>query len=211
VRQALRQLVAQGRLVPLGGRGTYATTLRKKPIGLVGYGDQAESWRDRLLSFRAMQPPASVARTLKLRPRERATLLRRLRESDTSSTTGAAPRMVPTALDSIWVPERVLCVPRNANAKGAAVARLLARDYRIAPSRVVQELRAARASPRTALLLEIPTGCPLFLVRRTAFDEQGRPFELLESLLRGDRYAVEADLRAPQVTSTSSARSSRRR
>ena len=45
-------------------------------------------------------------------------------------------------------------------------------------------------------LLDLRTGSPALHIQRTTYDQQGRPFEYLESFFRGDKYVYYAELRS---------------
>jgi GntR family transcriptional regulator len=45
--------------------------------------------------------------------------------------------------------------------------------------------------------LGVPVGSPALLIERITYDADGRPFEYVKSVYRGDRYRVAARLRAP--------------
>ena len=50
-----------------------------------------------------------------------------------------------------------------------------------------------------AQVFGVPDGTPAFAVRRTAYLQDGRPIEYVESLLRGDRYILDVELEAPDI------------
>jgi GntR family transcriptional regulator len=45
--------------------------------------------------------------------------------------------------------------------------------------------------------LGVPIGSPALLIERITYDADGRPFEYVKSVYRGDRYRVAARLRTP--------------
>jgi GntR family transcriptional regulator len=49
-------------------------------------------------------------------------------------------------------------------------------------------VETALASPAEAQLLEVETGLPMLLIRRTAHDTDGRAVEFTRSVYRGDRF-----------------------
>lgn len=51
-----------------------------------------------------------------------------------------------------------------------------------------QTLETVPASPQVASLVEADAGTPMLLLTRTTRDEEGRVFEFVRSLYRGDRY-----------------------
>jgi len=57
-----------------------------------------------------------------------------------------------------------------------------------------QVIRTRMATAEEALLLEIPTGAPVFVIDRTSCDQEERPVEHLHALWRGDRYDLQIRL-----------------
>jgi GntR family transcriptional regulator len=57
-----------------------------------------------------------------------------------------------------------------------------------------QVIRTRLATDEEALLLEIPTGAPVFVIERTSFDQKEKPVEYLHALWRGDRYDLQIRL-----------------
>jgi GntR family transcriptional regulator len=53
---------------------------------------------------------------------------------------------------------------------------------------------AALADEATAALLQIPVGSAVFAVERVTFTLNEKPFEFVQSTVRGDRYAIVLDL-----------------
>ncbi|MFF0487681.1 GntR family transcriptional regulator [Nocardia sp. NPDC003482] len=58
-----------------------------------------------------------------------------------------------------------------------------------------ERVETVLASPREAALLECTTALPMILLHRRTVDTDGRPIERVRSLYRGDRIAFEAVLR----------------
>ncbi|MCM6773998.1 GntR family transcriptional regulator [Nocardia sp. CDC159] len=58
-----------------------------------------------------------------------------------------------------------------------------------------ERIETVLASPREAALLECSTALPMILLHRRTVDSGGRPIERVRSLYRGDRIAFEALLR----------------
>ncbi len=58
-----------------------------------------------------------------------------------------------------------------------------------------ERIETVLASPREAALLECTTALPMILLHRRTVDADGRPIERVRALYRGDRIAFEAQLR----------------
>jgi GntR family transcriptional regulator len=72
--------------------------------------------------------------------------------------------------------------------------RILSQKYRVTPTRASQSLDATGCPVGEAALLEVRKGSPVLHIHRTTYDQNGRPFEQVESFYRGDRYIFYAEL-----------------
>ena len=80
---------------------------------------------------------------------------------------------------------------------------LLRTRYGLDPARARETYFAVAADSATAALLGIAVGSPIFSVERVTSLDNGRPFEFVQSAMRGDRYSIVLDLsasHAPQTT-----------
>jgi len=68
-----------------------------------------------------------------------------------------------------------------------SIYRILESEYSVCLAQASQSYEPTMANEEESDLLKIPLGAPLMLVRRTAFDKQGRPVEHAKDLYRGDR------------------------
>jgi GntR family transcriptional regulator len=59
-----------------------------------------------------------------------------------------------------------------------------------------ERIETVLATPREALLIGTPPALPMLLLHRRSWDQQGRPFERVRTLYRGDRFSFTADLEA---------------
>jgi len=66
--------------------------------------------------------------------------------------------------------------------------------YHLYPTRARETYIAALADASAAAMLEIPAGSPVFMVERVTFMQNERPFEFVQSTVRGDRYSIVLDL-----------------
>lgn len=190
VRQALHQLVAEGRLVRIHGRGTYVATspLKKQLLPLVGFSEDmlARGQRPgaRVLRFEAATASLAVSQALHLSAGEEILVLRRLRLANGR----------PMALETVHLPEKLCPGLIGENLEDRSLYQLLGQKYGIRPGRAVQQWQAVACPPGDAKLLDVRRGSPVLQIQRTTFEPEGRPFEYLESFFRGDRYVFQAEL-----------------
>ncbi len=81
--------------------------------------------------------------------------------------------------------------------KNASLYHLLTEKWGVIPTRAEQQMEAALCSQRRQTQLELGENAPVLKIRRTTYDQHGRPFEYVESTYRADRYVLHAELAAP--------------
>jgi GntR family transcriptional regulator len=191
VRQAIHQLVSEGRLLRAHGRGTFVahSPLRKWLLPLVGFSEDIASRGQRpgarVLRFEVVPAPSIVARELHLAEGDRVVVLKRLRLADG----------VPMAVETVHAPESMFPGLVKESLENRSFYALLERRYGIRPARAWQDWQAVACPRPDAKLLGIRAGSPVLQIGRTTFEPGGRAFEYLASFFRGDRYVYYAELR----------------
>jgi GntR family transcriptional regulator len=192
VRQALVELVAEGRLVRRQGSGTYVADAKITwPLQLASFTEQAAANgqvpSSELLGVERIPATAELAEKLGTRVGAGLHQLDRLRLAD------GRPTAVETALLSA---ARFPYLGRKMRSAGSLEA-LLANDYGVQLRGGEATIDTMPASPREAALLAVDTGSPMLVVRRRSFDTEGAPVEWATSWFRGDRITLVADLLMP--------------
>jgi GntR family transcriptional regulator len=85
-------------------------------------------------------------------------------------------------------------VPGLHVADGMSLYEVLQTRYHLYPAQARETYVAALADSSTAQLLGIPVGSPVFGVERVTLTLNERPFEFVQSTVRGDRYSIVLDL-----------------
>lgn len=193
LRRAMDDLVLQDLLIRRHGSGTY--TSRPKVSRRLAMTSFSEEMR-----LRGMRPGT---RTLELRRRRgdraRCRLLRipagevvvefvRLRLADDA----------PMALERTFVPDRYVPGLALGDLNGSWYE-LLATRYRTDIVTGTCRMDPVLPDPRTAEHLRIPVSQPCLRIRGISLDARGRVMESCEATYRGDRYAITADLRRPDL------------
>ena len=189
VRQALVELVAEGRLVRRQGSGTYVAEAKITwPLHLASFTEQAAAnglaASSQLLDAQRIKADAVVAEKLGIEIGAPVYRLDRLRLADDW------PVAVETSLLSA---QRFPGLSRHMR-KAESLHALLFEVYGIRMRRGEELIDTAPASPRDAKLLLADTGAPMLVVKRRSFDVSGQPVEWGTSWFRGDRITLVAHL-----------------
>jgi GntR family transcriptional regulator len=192
VRQALRELTIEGRLVRMQGRGTFAALPKvAQPLQLTSYTEdmrrQGLASSSRLLSVGYVRADEELSRRLDVRPRARVLRVERLRLA----------REQPMAIETTHLDAGRF--PGLAKRLGDSVSlyALLAADYGVHLAAAEETIETVPAPPKEAEMLEVTVGYPMLLLSRHSRDTGGRPVEFALSFYRGDRYKFVAQLQRP--------------
>ena len=193
VRQALRELTIEGRLVRMQGRGTFAALPKiAQPLLLTSYTEDMRrrgiASRSRLLSVGPVPADEELAWRLELRPRARVLRIERLRMASDE----------PMAIETTHL--EASRFPGLARRLGDSVSlyALLADVYGVHMAEAEETIETVPAPPREAELLNTKIGYPMLLLSRHSRDTAGRPVEFVLSYYRGDRYKFVAQLHPPE-------------
>ncbi len=193
VRQALVDLVAEGRLTRRQGSGTYVADAKITwPLELASFTEQAAANNmtasSSVIDTARIRADDETAERLDLAPGDAVYRIERLRYAD-----GA-----PIALEvSVLSAERFPGLTRKIRHEGSLHA-LLAREYSVDLRRGEETIDIAPASPREADLLQTDPSSPMLVVRRHSFDAYRRSVEWGTTWFRGDRITLVAHLKAPR-------------
>jgi GntR family transcriptional regulator len=199
VRQALRDLVDLGYVTRQRGRGTFVSKPKfdQGPRELMSFTQEMHRHHltagSRVIECSTAEASEHVAEALQLPPGEPVFVLKRLRMAD------AEPMGVQTA----HIPLAMVPGLTADNLENVSLYELIQIKYGLQPARARETYFAIPSEPATAKLLGIAPGWPVFSVERVTFLPNGRPFEFVQSLMRGDRYSIILDLaanRTPQAS-----------
>lgn len=181
VRQAIAELVADGRLERTQGRGTFVATPKMLLLPQVSFSSNAVSqgWRPGrvVVSARCEEASDVVRENLRLEDGAQVTRFEVLRTVDGE----------PLAHETVHLPGDLTELTGRLEAQDS-LYRMLAAEYDMAVREVEDVVETIPCDPVRADLLGVSTGLPLLLVHRTGFGGDGRPVEWTESAFRGDRY-----------------------
>lgn len=193
VRQALLELVAEGRLVRRRGSGTYVAEPKMEwPLHLTSFTAQAAAngfaASTQLLGVDRVRAEPLVAQRLGLLDGAPIWRIERLRLID------ERPMAVETSHLSA---KRFPRLSQHLRGQQSLYA-VLDRVFGVVPATAREAISTAPASVREAQLLDTDPGAPMLVLGRHTHDRSGEPVEWVTSWYRGDRVTFLADLRAPR-------------
>jgi GntR family transcriptional regulator len=172
------------------GRGTFVARpkVQQPLIRLTGFSSDMVARgcvpASRVLRLEMEVPRAGVRQALHLPDGHPVVVLERLRLANGE----------PMALEVAWLHfpgyERLL----EEDLSTQSLYSVLAAQYGMVPTRAEQHIAAAVGPRREQQLLGFQPGAPVFLARRITYDQNGLPFETVESVYRADRYTFYTEL-----------------
>ena len=185
VRQALAELVVEGRLLRMQGKGTFVA--KPKVAQLLELASYTQGMRahgltpqTRILDTSYVAADDDLADLLGIRPGSRVLRIHRLRLADGE----------PMSVDTSHLPARRFPGLLGNLDRHASLYEALATDYGVQLAEAEETIETVLADPRDARLLAVDVGMPLLLLSRHAYDVTGAPVEWAQSRYRGDRYKL---------------------
>jgi len=188
VRQALQNLAELGYIRREHGRGTFVARRKfdEGPRELTSFTEEMRchdlSASSRVLGQYVEEAGERVADALLIPSRSPVYVLKRVRLA------GGEPMSIQTA----HIPAAF--VPGIEMSESNSLYEVLQAHYHLHPARARETYFAAAAEADAAELLAIPVGSPVFSVERVTLLPNERPFEFVQSVVRGDRYTIVLDL-----------------
>lgn len=188
VRQALHELLVEGR-IERRGRGTVVSAPKLvQPLSLRSYTEGAQS-QGRipgrlLITWEDITGDPDLCRDLGIRNSSTVMHLERVLLADGAKL----------GLESTYLPKSRFGSLRNTFDPGTSLYEAI-RELGVGFGSAVERIETVLAPPREASLLDTSTAMPMLLLHRRTLDTDGRPIECVRSLFRGDRVAFEAVLK----------------
>lgn len=190
VRQAINELVNEGKLVRIQGKGTFVAKyhIDKQIISQIGFSEDMQArgltTSSKILNFLSITPPPQIIRILNLKENDYTILLKRLRFANDNIL----------ALETTYLPQNRFPNFLNENMENNSLYTILETKYETiakVSNRVIESIKCPSSS---APLLEVTTGFPILKIITTSFDQFEQPFEYTEGYYRGDRYNLNLDI-----------------
>lgn len=187
MRRAVGTLVAEGLVARLQGKGTFVTSdhaLVHGPPLLTSFTEdlRQRGWAPsaRVLGIERQRAGPGVCARLGLPEGAIVTVLRRVRLADG----------LPLAIQTAHLPALPFPGLERFDFRRESLYDVLGRHYGVRPATATDTYRVGQVDPREAPLLDLPASCSAFRVERLTMDSTGRRIEFVESVIRGDRYAL---------------------
>ena len=191
VREALRELVTADMLVKVHGKGTFVAADTPPRLQTVKYAGFLEDLQERVLKLtvtdvemQRLAAAADVAALLGLEPGTEMTRIRRVRHID-GQPFSFTVNYLPVAIGKRIRAKDLYSVP---------LLKILQTDLRIPIVRAQETIDAVPADPEVAQRLGITVLHPVMHMRRVMFTTADRPFEVVETFYRADKYHYSVNL-----------------
>ncbi|MFG1780983.1 GntR family transcriptional regulator [Rhodococcus oryzae] len=188
VRQAVHELLVEGR-IQRRGRGTVVASPKlTQPLSLCSYTEGAVSQGRvpgrELVTFENERADSELAADLGLSAGAAVIHLERVLLADGQKI----------GLESTYLPAGRFASMARAFDPGTSLYAAI-RATGVTFDSATERIETVLASPREAALLDSTTAMPMLLLNRISLDTEGVPIERVRSLYRGDRVAFLATLR----------------
>lgn len=189
-KHALDDLVREGYVRRIQGKGTFVENTRiEQPLR--GVCSLSELFRannresfNKVICFEKIQPLPKVRAALRLEQGESAIRICRLRYAD----------KVPVIINETYLSYERFKNLLKYDLEIISLYDYLLKKEHIWAVRVEETLSICGLYPEEAELLEQKSGTPAFLLRAVSYDNGGRPFEMVKSIYRGDKFQFSISL-----------------
>ncbi|MEW9052874.1 MAG: GntR family transcriptional regulator [Neobacillus sp.] len=183
VRQAINNLVMEGYLIRKKGLGTYVNK-KKVEQELQGMTSFTEDMLARgmkpsskLLSFTIIPADIKTASDLKIVEKDPIYNIKRIRLANGDTM----------ALETAYIPVKLVPGLSKENSN-MSLYQYIEENLSLSISEATQEIEASIADNSIAETLGMEEGDPILFIVRTSYLQDGKPFELVKSAFRADRY-----------------------
>ncbi len=192
VRQALQELVVEGRLERIQGKGTFVAKPKvSQALQLTSYTEDMRAQglepTSQLLDIGYVTADDTLAGLLDISAGGRVLRIERLRLASGE----------PMAIETTHLSAKRFPALRRSLVKYTSLYTALAEVYDVHLAEAEETIETSLATPREAGLLGTDVGLPMLMLSRHSLDAQGEPVEWVRSVYRGDRYKFVAASGAP--------------
>lgn len=192
VREALRELVQDNMLVKVQGKGTFVALNPPTSLPPIKYTGFLEEVYERVLklevkhvAFARVPVPDKVRQILQLDPSETEIIEIKRRRHTSGEPFSFTINYLPVAIGERIDAAALYSVP---------LIPMIERDLQIPIVRAEETVEAAPADPTVAEQLAIPVLYPVMHITRVMYTENEKPFEVVETFYRADKYQYRVNL-----------------
>src|SRR5689334_12239161 len=180
VRQALQELVVEGRLERIQGKGTFVAKPKvSQALQLTSYTEDMRA--------QGLEPTSQLLDIGYITAGGRVLRIERLRLASGE----------PMAIETTHLSAKRFPALRRSLVKYTSLYTALAEVYDVRLAEAEETIETSLATPREAGLLGTDVGLPMLMLSRHSLDAHGQPVEWVRSVYRGDRYKFVARLQRP--------------
>lgn len=188
VRQAVDELVAEGRLYRVAARGTFVAPAKLDvPMRVTSFSEDMRSRGMRpgsaMLGMKTATASPEVAQALALPRDGQVHVIERLRTADDQPMAIERAQIAAHRVPGLFAHDLL----------GGSLYEILEREFGLVVDGAEQEVEAGTVDRDDAELLEVPQGAPVLHLTRRSFSG-GTPIEHVRSTYRGDRFRLHAKL-----------------
>jgi GntR family transcriptional regulator len=191
VREALRELVRADMLIKVHGKGAFVSADTPRRLQTVKYAGFLEDLQERVLKLtvtavekKTVRAAADISDALGLERGSDIVRIRRLRHIDDE----------PFSFTVNYLPVGIGAHIRAKELYSVPLLKILQSDLRIPIVRAQETIAAVPADPEVAQRLGITVLYPVMHMRRVMFTRGNRPFEVVETFYRADKYHYSVNL-----------------
>lgn len=190
VRQSITNLVASGMLYREKGKGTYVAKPKlEQPLnGLTSFTEDMLARglepSSKLVKFEKQIAPTEVARDLQLQEHAEVYQLVRIRNADDQ----------PMAIERTYIPVEIF-PDLNREIIENSLYQLIEEKYQLKIGNAIQKMEATIVAKEDSKFLQLEQNAVVLLIKRISCLADGRPFEVVRSSYRADRYKFISEIK----------------
>ncbi len=184
VRQALKELIDEGRLYPVRGRGTFIAEPPNETWSFATTASISEAldhkgipYETPVLEVSSKKADALVASNLLIEPEQPVVFIKRLRIVEGR----------PLVIYELYLPESIAAPLHKIDLTNCAFYRTLEEHCGVRVVAMDRTIGVRLATEEEAHLLDVPPGSAVQVFEELAYDRAGKPVEFSYSVFRGDR------------------------
>lgn len=186
VRTACQNLVQEGILYRVPGKGTFVTEpkIMTQSLAYMGFREQLERMGyetdTKLLSASNIVASGSVSKKLRIPENATVMLIERIRFL----------KGKPISLHYSYIPVHLCEGIEKHNLETEQLCVILGKEYNLRPCKIQETLESVKATRKESGLFKVDEGYPLLILEDLLFDDNDVPYEYSKVIFRGDKIKL---------------------